>query len=366
MIATILITAVIIYFIQLIILRIGMNIADRASIVEHYEPKVSIIVAARNEENFINDCLVSLVQLEYPIEKLEIIIVNDGSTDKTPEIIQTYLKAYSNMRTLSTTQGDGNLRGKTNAIAQGLAASNGEIIMFTDADCRVPVGWVREIVKYFDTTTGIVGGFTLLDARRPFEGMQSLDWFFLFGLASSTVGWDIPLTVIGNNLSISRKAYNETGGFQSIPFSVTEDYALVQAMLQRTKYKIKFPVNPNTLVRSRACQSLNHLYRQKQRWGVGGLDMVVRGLLITAVGWIAKFCLLVGLFYSSLIIWLTAFFIMLFGELIFLLKPLRKLGTINYLKHFPFFIVYFFIYVLVLPIVAYTSKKVIWKERDLN
>ena len=365
MLTTILIAAVTIYFFQLLILQIGMFKANRVQMVENHEPTVSVIVAARNEEQFIGECLNSLLKLDYPKNKLEIIVINDCSTDRTQEIIQSYLKEHSSLKMLSTMQGIGNLRGKTNAIAQGIESSSGEIIIFTDADCRVPPSWIRETVKYFDPQTGIVGGFTLLDAKRPFEGMQALDWIFLFGLASSTAGWNIPLTVIGNNLSISRKAYDDTGGFQVIPFSVTEDYALVQSVLQKTRYKVKFPVNPKTLVSSQACQSLSQLYRQKQRWGVGGLDMVARGFVITAIGWISKLCLLISIPSSNFIIWLSACLIMFSGEMIFILKPLKCFHAINYLKYFPLFFFYFFVYVLLLPFVAYTSKKVIWKERHL-
>ena len=238
--------------------------------------------------------------------------------------------------------------------------------MFTDADCRVPPSWIRATVKYFDSQTGIVGGFTLLDAKRSFEGMQALDWIFLFSLASSTTGLNIPLTVVGNNLSLRRIAYEETGGFQAIPFSVTEDYALVQSILQKTRYQVRFPVDPKTVVNSIACQSWNQLYRQKQRWGVGGLDMIPRGLVIMGIGWIAKLSLLLTLFITSIYGCSVAFLLMICGELIFLLRPLKLFKALGYLRYFPQFILFFFVYVLILPVIAYTSKKVIWKERHLK
>lgn len=366
MLTTILIIITVIYLIELLYLLTGIFKADKVSQNEKYEPTVSVIVAARNEEHFIGDCLNSLIKLDYPSDKLEVIIVNDGSTDKTSNIIQSYLKNHSCLKLISTSQRDGNLRGKANAIDLGIEASSGEIIMFTDADCRVPPSWIRATVKYFDPQTGIVGGFTLLDAKRSFEGMQALDWIFLFGLASSTTGLNIPLTVIGNNLSLRRIAYEETGGFQAIPFSVTEDYALVQSILQQTKYQVRFPVDPKTVVNSIACQSWNQLYRQKQRWGVGGLDMIPRGLVIMGIGWIAKLSLLLTLFITGIYGWSVAFLLMICGELIFLLRPLKLFKALGYLRYFPQFILFFFVYVLILPVIAYTSKKVIWKERHLK
>ena len=76
---------------------------------------------------------------------------------------------------ITAVPGKGNMRGKANALAQGIRQSSGEILMFTDADCIVPPRWVRKTVQYFTDEVGIVGGFTLLKANRTFEGIQSLD-----------------------------------------------------------------------------------------------------------------------------------------------------------------------------------------------
>ena len=194
------------YLIELLWLRWGLRKADRAPAADGYEPTVSVIVAARNEEERIAECLASLARLEYPAAKLEIIVVDDRSTDRTAELIGRSSAHHPSMRGITSGTPEGSLRGKANALLHGIEASRGEILMFTDADCRVPHTWVRETVSFFDDATGVVGGFTMLDAGGSFEGMQQLDWLFLFGVASSAAGWGMPLTAIGNNLSIRRKA----------------------------------------------------------------------------------------------------------------------------------------------------------------
>jgi cellulose synthase/poly-beta-1,6-N-acetylglucosamine synthase-like glycosyltransferase len=171
--------------------------------------------------------------------------------------------------------------------------------------------------------------------------------------------------VIGNNLAVRRSAYDMTGGYRNIPFSVTEDYALVQAILKKSALEVRFPVDPRTVVTSKACPTWKQLYRQKQRWGVGGLDMIPRGKFIMLVGWACRVSLLVGFFLSPLPLVLAAAGCLVLTDLQFLWKPLRRLGRTGYLKYFPAFEVYFFFYVLLIAIVAYFSRGVVWKERKL-
>ena len=358
-IATSLYAALVVY------LGVGLVRASKINSEDSYEPTISIIVAARNEETHIRECLRSLIRLDYPREKLEAIIVNDGSIDRTREITEEIVRSHPWMKLVCTTPGEGNLKGKSNAVSAGIQSSRGEILMFTDADCSVPPQWVRETARCFDERTGIVGGYTLLEAHRVFEGMQALDWIFLFGLAASTAGWKIPLTAIGNNLAVRRSAYDATGGFRDIPFSVTEDYALVRAILQKSQLEVRFPVEPKTVVRSKACPTWSQLYRQKQRWGVGGLDMVLWGMIIMCVGWMFRFSLILGCFFAPPLATLGAAACLMLLDLCYLSLPLKRFGRLRYLKYFPAFELYFSLYVLLIPIVAMLSKNVVWKERKL-
>ena len=353
------------YILEILLLRIGLGKANRFAKKSDFEPTVSIIVAARNEERQIEQCLSSLLQLDYPRDKLEIIIVNDLSNDRTPAIIEEYVRRHGCVKMVTTLPEEGNLRGKTNAVAAGIDASHGEILMFTDADCVVRQEWVSETVRSFDERVGIVGGFTLLDIHNAFEGMQALDWVYLFGISSASAGWRIPLTAIGNNLSVRRSAYDATGGYRRIPFSVTEDYSLVRAILSRTSYELRFPSNTKTVVKSAACQNWKKLFRQKQRWGVGGLDMVPRGFVIMSIGWFLKMTLILGLFFVPVTVWLSAFCCKSFVDYLFVRKPLKQLGSLSALRYFFFFEIYFTVYVAVLPFVALLSKNVVWKERKL-
>ena len=111
---------------------------------------------------------------------------------------------------------------------------SGEIILVTDADCQVNPGWAEAIVAHFTPETGMVGGVTLLEYPKDDSGfwarLQALDWLFLQAIASGMTGAGRPVSILGNNFAFRRAAYDETGGFRRIGFSLTEDMALMQAI----------------------------------------------------------------------------------------------------------------------------------------
>lgn len=332
---------------------------------EGFEPSVSIIVAARNEEESITPCLESLALLDYPHDKIEIVIINDQSQDRTEKIIRDFIKYKQHFKLVNAQPGKGSLKGKANALSQGIEASNGEIILFTDADCIVPKTWVKETVSFFTDDIGIVGGFTLLQAKNVFEGLQSLDWLYVFGVACATSSLGISLTGVGNNLAVRRSAYNKVGGYRQIPFSVTEDYALTRSILTETSYKMVFPFSRNSLVISSPCFTFVDLYRQKIRWGVGGLDMITAGFVIFGVVFAFNILLIAGLIFRLGFLFLLAVLLKILIDFSFVSYLLIKTNKYRYIRYFIAFEIYFFLYVIILPSLAYLTKSVKWKDRKL-
>lgn len=352
------------FVIEFIVFFYGLRKSEKINNIEQ-ESKVSIIVAARNEEASIRNCLESLTKIEYPFEKLEIIIVNDQSTDRTESIIKEFVERDARFRLVNAQAGKGHLIGKANALSQAIDISNGEIILFTDADCLVPPSWVKSTISYFAKDVGIVGGFTILEADKIFEGLQSLDWVFLYSVASAAATLGFPLTAVGNNLAVRRTAYDAVGGYSNIPFSVTEDYLLTREILAKTGLKMRFPLNRNTVILSKACSTLKQLYHQRKRWGIGALDMVTAGFFAFGIPYAFVLILLTSIFFAPLNLMLLVLGIKLITEIMFIGYSLKRMGAIGYIKYFIFFEIYLVIYVLALPWVALLNRKVLWKDRLL-
>ncbi|MDX9757851.1 MAG: glycosyltransferase [Bacteroidota bacterium] len=352
------------YLLKILIFYTGARRADRVPTVTD-RPSVSVLVAARNEEHNIGRCLESLAALRYE-GPMEILVIDDQSTDRTPEIIAQWVARIPHMQGMRTEGVIHGLRGKANAITQAIARSKGEIIITSDADCVVPPAWVEETVARYDARTGCVCGFTLIRADSVFAGMQSLDWAYLMTIASAGVGWNYALSAVGNNMSFRRQAYEDVGGYQGVGFSVTEDFALFKAIAYTTDWKVRYPVNPSALVWSEPCANLTELFRQKKRWGRGGLDIPKLGFAIMSIGFLMNAAIILLPFFGIPVwAWIGALAGKILGDAALLAVSLRKFRLLHLYRYFPLFELYYLIYVTVLPFAVLLGGRVVWKDRKL-
>jgi len=119
------------YFIQSVIFVIGAK-KKFPRLNDDELPTATVIVAARDEENNIQRCLNSLGKLEYPDGKLEVLLVDDISTDRTGEIIDEFISGRENFRKIIPDDPKGKMVGKVNALATAIREAKGEIILTTD------------------------------------------------------------------------------------------------------------------------------------------------------------------------------------------------------------------------------------------
>ncbi len=361
MFETLFLIFVTIYFIQSVIFMVGAS-KKFPKISEPDFPTVSVIVAARNEEENILRCLLALDRQIYLEKKLEIIIVDDRSNDSTGKIIDDFISGKERFKKIVTNKEIGNLKGKTNALANAIEIAKGEVILTTDADCEPVPDWVYTTASYYEKNVGMVNGFTTQEAKNSFDGMQALDFIYLLTVASGTINLGYPISCIGNNMSYRKKAYLDVGGYENLPFSVTEDSQLLNTMNRLKKYKIIYPLDVKALVNSVPCKNIKELYRQKKRWAIGGINVPVRGYFVMATAFVTNlFILLTPFYFSAVWLYLAVFKLAID---FFVLYPVHKiLGLTKNLKYFFVFEIYYIIYVLILPFSLLKSRKVVWKNR---
>ncbi|MCF6268816.1 MAG: glycosyltransferase [Melioribacteraceae bacterium] len=352
-----------VYFIFIATLIVGAS-KTFPKLKEEDLPTVSIIVAARNEEDNILDCIKSLDKLEYPEGKIEIILADDNSTDATGKIIDEFIAEKPKFKKIIPQKQKGELKGKTLAIANAIESVKNEIILTTDADCVVSPKWAKTIASYYiDDKVAIVNGMTNQFVIDNFSAMQSVDFILLLSAASGTINIGKPMSCIGNNMSYRKSAYDEVGGYENLKFSVTEDFRLLIAINNLKKYKIIYPVDKDALVTSKACKSVKELYHQKKRWSVGGLDSEPAGAVLISVSFLTNLMMFLSIiFFSKAIISLMAFKLII--DYFFIFPVHQKLGLKLKWIHFLLFELYYSLYVVMMPIILIFSRKVYWKERE--
>ena len=325
-------------------------------------PAATVIVAARDEEDNILRCLKSLDNIVYDENKLEIILVDDKSSDNTGKIIDEFIFNKTKFKKIVTKKEIGILKGKTNALANAIDIAKGAIILTTDADCEVHPMWVKTMTSYYQENIGAVNGFTTQLAYNGFSGMQAIDFLYLLTVASGAINLNKPVSCIGNNMSYRKSAYKETGGYEKLPFSVTEDFNLLLSIHKLNKYKIIFPLEKEALITSIPCKNLKNLYHQKKRWGLGGFEVPLRGKFIMATAFAANLCiLLTPLFFTAGCLYLTVFKLAIDYFVLYFVH--KQLGITKNLRYYLNFEIYYILYVLVLPCILTLNRKVTWKGR---
>ena len=235
------------------------------SVSEKKLPSVAIIIAARNEEENLPSLIEDLCKQNYPSNKLEIIIVNDRSTDKTSEIIRDANKKHNFIKNIDIINTSSKIAPKKNALNKGILKSSAEIIVSTDADCRVGKSWAMSMVNSTLKSNGISIGFSKVSASSLFEIYQLIDFLGIIISNAGASGWGHFWSGTGQNLAYFRKDYDEINGFEPVRNEVSgDDMYLVQSI---SKIKTGFiNINPESYVKTKPKRTLKSFLNQRIRW----------------------------------------------------------------------------------------------------
>lgn len=233
-------------------------------------PSVSVIVPAHDEELHLGETLASLRRQEYPGE-LELMIVDDRSADRTPAIIAEAANADARVRSVRIDEPDRRLSPKVNAVAHGIAASRGEIIVTTDADCRHPDGWLEEMVAHFTPDVTMVVGYVEStrrgEASRFLHRFETIDWLSLMLVSRSLTRFGWKFASSANNQAYRRSAFEAAGGFGASGRAPSGDEDLLTQRLGRLPgSRIVFASRPATRVLTYPVGSWRQLFLQRRRW----------------------------------------------------------------------------------------------------
>lgn len=318
------------------------------------KPKVSLIIPARNEELNIGKILNALKAQTY--EDLEIVVVNDNSTDKTKNITEKFPNVK--LVDLSSEPPEGWV-GKSWACWNGYLNSSGEILIFMDADVEPDPHAVETLVALQLEHGGLVSVWPYQRFERFYEHLSlPFNMVVVGSMGSFSVFKTKPMGAYGPVVVVDRKAYEETQGHASLKDKVLEDIKLGGLFLRRG-YTVENYLGGN-LVRFRMYpQGLKQLFEGfTKNMALGAASLRTMFFLV--------FFWMVGLYSAVGNIFSFPFYYLLFATQIHILS--RKTGdytlldALLYFVHYLFFLLVFFVSLFKVMFL----RKVEWKGRRIS
>lgn len=228
------------------------------------KPKLSLVIAAKNEESNIDSLIDSLEQLNYPNENLEIIFIDDNSTDKTAETIQSKISDKQNYKLI--TANNKTIPGKKGALAIGIEEAQSNFIVITDADCKPEKYWLNTIAgkldEGFDFVFGVApieSGKTLIEKISAFENLRNSY------LSTSAVGLNIPYSAAARSFAFRKTSFKRVGGYANTTETISGDDDLLLREAVKNKMLIGTVVDPDAFVFSAAPKYFAEYFNQKKR-----------------------------------------------------------------------------------------------------
>lgn len=230
----------------------------------------SIIIPFRNEVPNIPALLKSLFQLNYPRDKFEVILINDGSTDSSVNTITSFFKRYKgkvkyriidNQRLTNSPKKD--------AINTGVTHANYPYIITTDADVILPNYWLDSFDEYIQQNDPnlIVGPITYTGISTFLDRYQALDILSLQGSTIGAFGIKKPFLCNGANLCYSKTVFQELNAYKgNADIASGDDIFLLESMLKKDPKKVHYLKSKLSIVETKPEPSWSHLIHQRQRW----------------------------------------------------------------------------------------------------
>jgi len=356
----------------LLLIYLQNSIKGCKSVSVRTRPFISIVVSMHNEEKNARDCLEKLTAQDYPASKLEILPVNDRSTDLTAKILADYEKKYTQIRVITVDEVPQEKAPKKFAISRAISRARGSIILLTDADGRPPATWAAQMISHFDKKTGMVIGYAPYLSSFPYHSLifrlLALEYFSHAAVAAATTCLGYPLTCVGTNMAYRKEVFDQLGGFGNyLSIHTGDDDLFLQRVREETDWQIAYCPEPSGQVWNAPPVSWYQFYHQRLRYASKGFHYPLRVTITLVLFYIYNLLLFIspwfllldsGLFWY----WLSAVILKAASDYLLLAKAARYLKDQRHLVLFPFVFLLHIPYVLVFGLLSQV-KSFEWAQR---
>lgn len=246
--------------------------------LKHFTPQTltpqitfTAIIPARNEEDNIEKCILSILNNNYPPQLFEIIVADDFSTDATADIVKRLQQKHANIKLV---QLEHYVTSKLNsykkkAIELSIDQAAHEWIIITDADCEVPQLWLSYYNAYILQKSPVfVAAPVMFTNDGSFISIfQNLDFISLQGITAASVSANIHSMCNGANLAYSKAAFKAVNGFKGIDnIASGDDMLLMHKIYRQYRGKVGYLFAPQAIVKTAPMPDWKSFINQRIRW----------------------------------------------------------------------------------------------------
>lgn len=237
---------------------------------------ISIVIAARNEAESIEPCLISIMDNNYPKTHFEIILVDDFSEDETVRLAENCLpdnqgKVLRLSQYLNSHQNQSLNAHKKKALEIGIAEAKNELIITTDADCLLPKNWLKSYADCWRQTAAkvIVAPVSFLPFQKKdlLYYFQSLDFMMMQGITAAATRLGVGTMSNGANWAFEKKVFEEVGGYRGVDeLASGDDFFLLQKIKKIYPHQITYLKTRKAIAKTKAQPNWSAFFNQRIRW----------------------------------------------------------------------------------------------------
>lgn len=257
--------AIVILFSSLYILLIGWSVVQwlrspEEEIVELEQyPSITVLIPFRNEEKNLPYLFKSLKRLNYPVDAYEFILINDHSEDESLK----HIERVKNLRVMHMRHGE---TGKKMALEKGIAGARYDIIVTTDADCRLPEDWLLSIVgAHYENGVKFTTGPVNFIGDSAFQKIQAIENAGMMLMTHAGYKSNFFHLANGANLSVKWELFYAAQGYRGNRHRASGDDVLLAQKL-RKNYRLHFRKSRVGMVETPGVKSWKEFWQQRVRW----------------------------------------------------------------------------------------------------
>lgn len=338
---------------------------------------VTIVIAARNEEDNILECVSSCLDQDYPEDLLEVIVVDDQSEDDTYTILENQVKdsRFKLMR-LGVWKRTTIVGSKKKALSYGINHAQGSMIFTTDGDCIVPRSWVRNGVAVMQNSDARIGTgpLSIAEGRGFLHHFQVLDTAVTNLIHCGGQRMHVGTLGTGANLVFYKEDFIRSNCYEdNMQIASGDDVFLIRSLEKTHPGKSCYLKSRDSMVKTFGLRSLSAFFSQRLRWSskmkyMKNGTLTAIAYLIFLARWVPLTLVVVSLIFQNNVLLIAGTIALAWRwilEFVVNLKALDWFSTRNSLWWFFPANVFYSWYILILGVFGFLPLNLEWKDRKI-